>query len=1064
MNTQKFNNAVRGSALRRTALAVAIVAGVGMTGQVFAQATTGTIFGSAPASTTVQITNNGGFNRTVPVDSSGHYSLTVPVGNYTVNLMQGSAVAQSHNNVSPVAGGATEVDFVKPGVNAESLSTVTVTANSLPAIDVTSTTQNLTITSKQLAELPLARSAEAIALLAPGTINGASSFGANGLGPTGSAAISMGGNTIVENAYYINGFNTTDPLSGTGGITLPYGSIDQQQVLTSGYGAQYGRSTGGVISQIGKSGTNDWHFGGQVLWQPAFAQSSFKNWYYGNPYYNATSAGYGQVGSSYSPNYVRGQMLQPNELANTKQWNNVYDAYISGPLIKDKLFFFLSAESDRTQTNNGVDAVTVGKGYNQRQSNPKYYAKLDWNINDSNILSLTDIKNGWTQNSPSYFNYSYDNSTGKYTKGGFASDGQEVKNTFNIWIAKYTSYITDNLTLNAMYGQMSGQYYSQFPAGTDVDLPYIIAASQQAGLPSSYGCTSAHGCTNNQTSLSANSPKHTSQVRNLRLDLDWKLGNHDLQFGIDNDNSVDRMDGKAMTGPGYESGNGYAWQYGAGYVAQYRLQDLTPSLVIRQRAQYIQDNWQVTPNLLLNIGLRNDQFTNYNADGVPYLRLTSPQWAPRLGFSWDVFGDSTLKVFGNAGRYYLAMPASVALREAGSALYSDTYFNYNGVNAQGIPQNLTPTCAQSACVGPQGNVYYNNNENGLPINPKVSANANLKAEYQDQFVLGIEQQFNMLGSSWVYGATATYNKLGRIIDDFDPQAYACDPVSAACNNDTLLQLAQAQGVSINTVTLQGSTLINPGSAAVVTVPTTSGGYAQVKMPGAAFGYPEVKRDYYSLDMYLEHVFDGKWYGKIDYVFSRSWGTTEGPVSSNIGQGGSSQSATEEWDFPQIMQFSNGLQSNDQKHQLRIYGSYKINPEWMVGAIYHIASGTPKTCLGWYGPDQTDYQGYAQVGSGGGAYHWCGGVPTAEGSSGFTPWTHQLDLQLDYRPAFAKNRLDFQLQVHNVFNEQKITQYQAFYGTTSFSAANGQPGPMPAYLSPYGMEAPRYVQFGITYDY
>jgi hypothetical protein len=72
--------------------------------------------------------------------------------------------------------------------------------------------------------------------------------------------------------------------------------------------------------------------------------------------------------------------------------------------------------------------------------------------------------------------------------------------------------------------------------------------------------------------------------------------------------------------------------------------------------------------------------------------------------------------------------------------------------------------------------------------------------------------------------------------------------------------------------------------------------------------------------------------------------------------------------------------------------------------------------------------------------------------------------LDYRPAFAEHRLDFQLQVHNVFNEQNVTQY--YYGYNQ----GGAPGPgevaaiNPQYLQPYSLEAPRYVQFGITYDY
>src|SRR6185437_1631811 len=210
-------------------------------------------------------------------------TVTVPVGTYTVNLLQNGNVVQSQANITPRVSGAQAVNFTEAGANAknaQNLSTVTVTGNALPAIDVTSTREASVITAEQLKHLPLARSGEAIALLAPGTVAGASELGA---GPTGEPLVSFGGSSVAENAYYINGFNTSDPLGNSGGITLPYGAISQQETLTSGYGAEYGRSTGGVISQIGKSGTNDWHFGGQALWQPAFARSNYINWHYVNP-------------------------------------------------------------------------------------------------------------------------------------------------------------------------------------------------------------------------------------------------------------------------------------------------------------------------------------------------------------------------------------------------------------------------------------------------------------------------------------------------------------------------------------------------------------------------------------------------------------------------------------------------------------------------------------------------------------------------------------------------------------------------------------------------------------
>ena len=63
--------------------------------------------------------------------------------------------------------------------------------------------------------------------------------------------------------------NVTDPLNGLGGIDLPYGSIEQLEVLSGGYGAAFGRSDGGVLNQVGKRGTNEWHFGAQVLYTPS---------------------------------------------------------------------------------------------------------------------------------------------------------------------------------------------------------------------------------------------------------------------------------------------------------------------------------------------------------------------------------------------------------------------------------------------------------------------------------------------------------------------------------------------------------------------------------------------------------------------------------------------------------------------------------------------------------------------------------------------------------------------------------------------------------------------------
>ena len=1053
--------------VRHISLAVALALGVGLSGQVAAQATTGTIFGQAPVASgeSVQITGGAGYNRTVPLDSQGRYSVTLPVGVYSVTLLQNGNAIQTSNNVTATASQGTAINFSSAATgtkaNITSLAGVTVNANAIPPIDVTSTNQNQVITAQQLAQLPLGRSGASIALLSPGTVAGA---GALGGGPTGEALVSFGGSSIAENAYYINGYNTSDPLYNEGGITLPYGSIEQQQTLTSGYGAQYGRSAGGVISQIGKSGTNDWHFGGQVLWRPAFAEGNFTNLHYNNP----LSKPPGNVGQMQT-------YRQPNS-----DWTTVYDAYVGGPLIKDKLFFFLSGEINKQQYTRN-QSVGLKNITDYKNSLPKLYAKIDWNINDNNILSVTGIKTSYVNQGS---NYDYDNTA--HTRGAFSTYQPYAKNSFNMWSAKFTSYITDNLTFNALYGKMKGTYYTIQPGAVSTSpLAGIVNANLQN--PDLTG-GNPNGISNANINSQMANTAHTGGNDNLRLDLDWKLGAHDLQFGIDNQNTFDKGDGSITTGPGYSwvyaSGGNSAYVVGtdpdvapwvdntaaypngkSGYYVSRQKFFTAASVRVQQRAQYVQDNWQVTNNILLNIGLRNDQFTNLNADSIPYIRETHGQWAPRLGASWDVFGDSSLKVFANAGRYYLALPTGVAVREASASLFTNEYYTYSGIDpTTGYPTGLTPINSRGQSLGPGVPVSLNN-EYGQALNPYTVHSTNIKAEYQDQFVLGMQQQF---ATSWVYGVQATYAKLGRIIDDVGDQATECTQLMAQNPNipsqdaglSALASCLQGPG----NYGIQGSVLINPGSTNNFSVVNPAGGYYHFTVSPQQFGFPKASRNYYALEGFLQHVWDGKWSGKLDYVFSKSYGSTEGPVQSNIGQGGSSGSITTQWDYGQLMTYANGLQSNDRKHVIKAFGSYQIAPEWLASAVVTVASGTPHACLGFYGPGQTN------PGGGYGSYtHWCNGVPAPGGTTGFTPWIHQLDLAIEYRPLWAGKKLGVQLQIHNVLNEQKATQLYSNFGKYQPNnlCSDGTACPNYSYASygrPLYTETPRYVQLGVTYDW
>ncbi len=222
-------------------------------------------------------------------------------------------------------------------------------------------------------------------------------------------------------------------------------------------------------------------------------------------------------------------------------------------------------------------------------------------------------------------------------------------------------------------------------------------------------------------------------------------------------------------------------------------------------------------------------------------------------------------------------------------------------------------------------------------------------------------------------------------------------------------------------------LFNPGRSNDFLVPNTAtGGLDTVHTSNADLGFPHLKRSYYALNLHLEHPQgNGKWWGRVDYVFSRSYGNSEGQVDSDAGTR-SAPSVTQAWDAAPFMEYSNGLLPNDHKHQLKIFGSYQFTPEWSVAGNLSILSGAPRNCWGAYGPDQIALIPAYGVE----AYHYCGGVPSRPGDAGRTPWQKSLTLSTQYRPAFADHKLALSLEVFNVTNEQKDTQLSPYYGVST----------------------------------
>jgi hypothetical protein len=242
-----------------------------------------------------------------------------------------------------------------------------------------------------------------------------------------------------------------------------------------------------------------------------------------------------------------------------------------------------------------------------------------------------------------------------------------------------------------------------------------------------------------------------------------------------------------------------------------------------------------------------------------------------------------------------------------------------------------------------------------------------------------------------------------------------------------------------------------------------GSYLTVKLASKDLGYPDLKRSYEALDLFLERKWDGKWSARVDYTYSKSRGNSEGPANSDTGQGSNAHdngvATSQNWDAWQIMAYANGYLPNDRRHQLKAHAVYAITPEWMVSANVRIASGSPIMCFGYYDPDGTIDHGSSEadpIGYGD-SYHTCFGEPWTPGKE-TAPWTHRYDLGVSYKPAMFDHKLAISMNVFNAFNERVPTSYYQYSEDPGPGVVNND------YMLPIGYTTPRYVQFSVSYDY
>jgi outer membrane receptor protein involved in Fe transport len=1017
MKTKRLT--LRNDAIRHAAaILIALAAGSGSQAWAQSNATT-TIFGEVrtPAGATVVIENLAtGVQRSLTPDAAGRYvASSMPPGRYAVKVLRGGALEASRE-VEAVVGSGVEASFgADAGAAAGATQTVLVSA-ARQVIDVSNTNNGVVFTARELRSLPVANDIASVVQLTPGANRGTNSQYGN--------APSISGSGQSENAFYVNGFPVTNILTQVGASELPFGAIANMQVLSGGYGAEFGRSTGGVINVTTRSGGNKFEFGGKLQYLPARLRSAPENIYWPQ--------------TGVHPD-TDGKLLYWNR-DNTSR-SRIAGLYGSGPIVRNKLFAFVAlertvndGEAVAASTDSSAAAKASSGWSSTHTTTDRYLAKLDWNITDDHHVEFTRLYDRTTGTGRSYgFDYTTFTKGSKVTAvspetinccGGGSAPGADAS------ILKYTGYLSDNLTATALYGD-TRSIHQRTPVGYDPSLAQTSSSitTQVPGL-----------VYNNPQTVTGSLPDPASEDRQkgLRLDLEYKLGAHALRGGIDRI-KVDSLVGTVLAG-------GYRWTYrkttnptrpingafetpdqGGGFGPQgyYVSKDLDTNLARPtgvQSAQYLQDHWQVAERVLLDLGLRREQFTNYTTSGEAFISQRN-MIAPRLGVTWDVMGDSSLRVFANAGRYHLPVPSNLSSNMAAPLLRTSQFYTYTGVDpATGAPTGL------HAISEP----YSANNAYGKGRDAREVTAIGLKPLSQDEVSLGFERAF---GKRLVAGASLLYRRLNDTNDD------TCDarPIEA---------WAARNGVDTGNWGGFQCAIMNPGRDNNLWVDFADGkGLRRVDITAAEWGNPLPKRTYKALTMFAEHPFADGWYGKLTYTLSALKGNMEGQTDTI---GGGDVALTVSDDHKELMYNAYGYLPGDHRHQIKAYGFVQVVPQVTLGANLALVSGSPRNCIGELPAELHFDDDY------GAAYFFCEGKPAPRGSRGRTPWQMQLDLNAAWSPAFTKG-LNLKLDVFNVLNRQTVTRYNENREDGSGDIAR-------SYLQVASRTAPRSVRVSAEYNF
>jgi carboxypeptidase family protein/TonB-dependent receptor-like protein len=890
--------------------------------------------------------------QSTTADAQGVYRFpALPPGKYTINATLQGFRPTRVENVTVALGQILKVDLTLAlgGVS----ETVDVKAES-PLIDVKQNAASTSIGQEVIERIPKGRDfTNLVAYQAAGAEDEPRGGGVQIDGASGS-----------ENRFVVDGMDTTSLRSGLSQRPVLTDFLQEVQVKSSGYNAEYRASTGGVISAITKNGGNRYR---------------------------------GTFGTYFTSDNLRGDIRPSLRLNPSNQtiaesivvppddyttWEPLFD--IGGPIRQDKAWFYLGYIPQVQHTERTVTFQS------NRQTQTFVQDTRDHNLNynvSSQVLKNLRARfagsNERIKGAPSFPSIEPD-ATSRDNPALFQGERQYTNGFADSYSGVVDWVATPKLYVNVTTGYFGYGSRGEGPVGTSLRHTFSASNFQFTDIPASLQNSSGYADAISSSIIVKDDYGRITFNSDATYYARWK-GDHTLKGGF----QYERLSNDVNRGQQYPSitlnwdavrgtldGRNVRGKYG--YYTVTRGTVTLGDFAVSNVGVFIQDAWTVNNRLTLNLGLRTER------EDVPSYKPENPgihfsfadKIAPRVGFAWDLKGDSTWKTYASWGVFHDLMKLSLSRILFGADRWVDYFYTLDTFDWPSIQCSYPPVSGPS-CPGTfieQADFRHeaNDRDNSL-IDP------GLKPMRSQEFTVGMDHELNRTTS---VGVRYVHKWLNRAIEAF--------------------------GVLLPGVG-EIYRVANPGygwDESPLTDPFISPGLNCTTCPNQ----PPAKRVYDGLEFRLRKRFADNWELTTSYTLSRLYGNYSGLANSDESINGSARTdpnssrgfdqLTESFDAKGQPVF--GRLQTDRPHVFKAQGSYDFKWGTSVGANFIVQSGTPVN---------------TQMNHLSGIFFY----PFGRGDLGRTPVYSQTDLLAQHTVGLpGRARINASINVENLFDQDTVT--------------------------------------------